>query len=92
MNVTFLIEMILFSFLDGIIGIDFLDLIRCHGGDADVVFDHQLGKPPAVNKDDFAVDVVYVLNGIFAEIRGSNEDPFPSPLALERSGEFLDFV
>jgi len=67
--------MILFSFLDEIIGIDFLDLIRCDGGDADVVFDHQFGKPAAVYENDFAVDVVNVFSNSVPTLLGLSRRP-----------------
>jgi hypothetical protein len=87
---TLLNQLILFSFLDEVIGIDLLDLIGCHCRDADVVFDHEFGKAAAVYENDFAVDVLDVLGGILAKLRGRDEDPFPSPLPLQSPGKFLD--
>ncbi len=46
------------SILLEIIRIQAFDPVGLHSGDANVVVDHELGEPPAVNQDDFLFDLL----------------------------------
>jgi hypothetical protein len=73
------------SFLDEVVGIDPLDLVRGLLGPAEVEVNHVPGKLAAVDQHDSRVDMRYVLFRVRRD-----EDPFAGALSMERSDELLD--
>jgi len=63
---------------------------RFRRGDADAVVDHESGQLDAVYEDHARGHVVRIVAGAAGEGRGSDEDAFGRPLAVQRPEEPLD--
>ena len=50
-----------FLIFDKIVGVYLFNLIGCYRTGAHIVFDHEFGKPVAVNEDDFGIDVGHII-------------------------------
>lgn len=62
------------------------------GGNADVVFDHEVGEASTVDEDDLLADGVGVIDGILDKMARRDEDAFIGLLSGEGSDETLDFL
>lgn len=60
-----------------------------HGGHADAILDHELGEPLAVDEDDLVRDAPGVIERVFVEVAGGDEDALRGMLPRQRADETL---
>jgi hypothetical protein len=61
-----------------------------HGGDTHAILDHELRQPLAVDEDDLVRDALRVIERVFVEVAGGDEDALRRMLARQRAHETLD--
>src|ERR1039458_206223 len=81
-----------FLLLSEIVRIDFLDLIRNVGGDADSVLDHQVGKSGTIDQDYFVLNFLSVFFGRLREAARRDENTLPGFLTVQSADKRLNLL